>query len=140
MGTRRGGGLAVGQYVAADGLTPKAREVLEGAGKVSTYRLTREQFDAGAAMAGDLPVVESEDGDLYAYGHADPAAFVAAAEAWWRSLGGDPADYDLDASSVAHRWAVCTIPADHPDGWWISWASDITQETPNAFPLTIVTA
>lgn len=102
-----------------------------------TYPLSREEFEAGAKRSEPFVVVESEDGDLYAYGHIASAAFAASVRSF--DSGRDVSNYDADRGEHSERrWAICTIPADPPDGWWITWHG-VDQDTPNAIPITIET-
>lgn len=45
--------------------------------------------------------------------------------------------HHIGRSFQGHKWAVTKTPADSPDGWWIHWG-EVTQETPGAFPVTMV--
>ncbi|MCV7286106.1 hypothetical protein H7J87_12275 [Mycolicibacterium wolinskyi] len=82
-----------------------------------------------------LPFIEDEFGNgVYGYGHWDKAEFAAAVNEYDRRHGADHADdEERTASDVAHAWAVVT----DPDTQRFTW-SDVTAESPNAFPVTVI--
>ncbi|MDF9717375.1 hypothetical protein [Nocardioides sp. ChNu-99] len=103
--------------------------------------LTAEEFAAGCGYTyGGVPLCEEERAEwVFAYGHVDPDTFAAAVNAMDLDLAGEALGYE--AAAVEHRWAITTIPASSPEGWWITWADDgaaVTAETPGAFPITVV--
>lgn len=108
-----------------------------------TYPLTEADFNDGCGFIfRDIWLCEDEDGSyVYAYGHHDKATYAAAVNDLDKENGahdGDP----YTAEWVEHVWAIATQPADGPDGWYIMWSyleAPITQDAPNAFPLTVVT-
>ena len=103
--------------------------------------LTADEFNNGAGYTfRGVPVIEHEDGDsVYAYGHVDPDVMADAVNDFYDEVGDATLPEDrYTAEDVRHTYAVTIEPSDGPDGWLISWATDIGSDTPGAFPLTVV--
>lgn len=82
-----------------------------------------------------FPFMESEDATIMAHGHHDKAEFVKIVRTY-DDLN-DPKWAETHAESdVEYHWAIRTDDNDE-DGWWLSW-NDVTAETPNAFPITVI--
>ena len=100
--------------------------------------LTAEEFNEGCygTFLG-VPLLEDEDGSyVFAWGHRDPATFVEAIRLFDEETVGIP-ETTYDADDVQHRWAITLQPADGPEGWRIQWGG-VTEDTPNAFAVTVV--
>lgn len=86
------------------------------------------------------PFVESENCTVMGYGHPDRAEFAALVSDYDRAAGWDDGEDSTAADDVSQLWAV-RVPnpsgAEEADGWWMRW-SDVTAETPGAFPVSIV--
>lgn len=84
-----------------------------------------------------------EEGGMAAQGHIPDRRFVAACNHMARSLGlrnvFDDRRLVLDdvLGDVIRVWAVATEPPHSAEEWWISW-HDVTEQTPGAFPLTVL--
>ncbi|RSS59841.1 hypothetical protein [Streptomyces sp. WAC01280] len=104
--------------------------------------------ETGATYFGIPVVYFGEDGDMLALGHHTPRRALAAFNRHARSIGlrnvaDDPqaeAEDWLDA--ISQTWLVFTRPnpaeGDDPDYVW--YAVPATAETPNAMPVTLLTA
>lgn len=89
-----------------------------------------------------------EDGGMVARGHAPDLRFIAACNHYARKVIGlrniwdSPVATLEDALSiVTHVWAVPADPARYggdPDLWAVRYDSTITEQTPGAFPLTVL--
>ena len=99
--------------------------------------LTREEFEAGAPeVHHGVALCEDENGNfIYAYGHRGKSVMARAINAYDKSTAGE--SFGTNPGDVVHKWAVTKTPADSPDGRWIHWG-EVTQETPGAFPVTMV--
>lgn len=103
--------------------------------------LTAEDMQMPWDNGKTYPFVESEDCTIMGYGHPDRAEFAALVTEYDQAAGyGDEAP--TTAEDVAQVWAVhLPVPnvgsEDEAGGWWMKW-SDVTAETPNAFPVSIV--
>ena len=89
----------------------------------------------GAEMYAGIPVAEvGEDGDhVVSYGHIHPLDMARAVTAYDTDMLGELDTSATQAKDVKHLWAALTRGGD-----WITW-QDVTEDTPNAFPLTVVT-
>ena len=109
-----------------------------------TYPLSEKDFNDGCGFHyRGVALCEDEDGShVYAYGHIDRTTYAAAVSDFDEDMGAD-IDESYTAEHVEHLWSVATQSADGPNGWWIQWrtidGNPITGETPNAFPITVVT-
>jgi len=101
--------------------------------------LTAEEFNDGAGYTfRGVPIIESEDADwVYAYGHVDDETMAGAVTDYDREVSGDASLECTEPDEVQHLYAVTVKAADDPDGWWINWGN-IAEDTPGAFPITLV--
>ncbi|HEY9354516.1 MAG TPA: hypothetical protein VIP28_14735 [Nocardioides sp.] len=76
---------------------------------------------------------EGEGEHVWSYGHVSPAAMAKAVTAYDLDMLGELDASTTGPSEVRNVWAVLTQGGD-----WITW-KDVTEDTPNAFPLTVVT-
>lgn len=108
--------------------------------------LTPSDFEMRWDADHTFPFTENEDATIMAHGHHDPAEFVKQIKVYDTLVNGpEPYDDVMDEGEVKHYWAVRTNvnfedvdDGEDIDGWWIKWGG-ITQDTPNAFPVTVVT-
>lgn len=103
--------------------------------------LTREEFDDGCAGTyKSVGICEDESGSfMYAWGHVPPATMLAALDAYAQEMWHfSPREAEFTAADVRHRWAQTIQPPDGPDGWWISFADDITADSPQAWAVTVI--
>lgn len=103
--------------------------------------VTAEEFADGCGFKyRDIPVCEDENAYwVYTHGHIDRRLFADVVNDYDEELAG-PIDEDdkYDFGSVEHRWAVTLRTSDDPEGWLIAWPKEVTEQTPGAFPMTVV--
>jgi hypothetical protein len=86
-----------------------------------------------------IAIVETEDGDMFAFGHHAAAQFaVAANEHMHELIGRIDEDDQVHTEDIGHRWAVTTVEPGEFGEWIIDWRDGITEQTPGAFPITRV--
>lgn len=78
---------------------------------------------------------------IVTYGHVDNESILSAARQIIVDIGEDPDDPDLydleDETQISWRWArPCSGYADE---WNIYWGEDVTESTPDSFPVTVLT-
>jgi hypothetical protein len=85
-----------------------------------------------------------EDGGMAAQGHIPDLRFLAACnhmarkDIGLRNIWDDPCLTVDDAlGAVIRVWAVAIDPPHDGEEWWVSWGG-ITEQTPGAFPLTVL--
>jgi len=83
--------------------------------------------------------IELEDGStIVAHGHQDPTTFATEVNAYDVHVGGmKEDDAEVGADDVAHLYAKHLNPDADRDEWQITWRG-ITETTPGAFPITVV--
>lgn len=80
---------------------------------------------------------ESEDGDIFAYGHADPEEIVSEVQEYDRLSGGPDEDYAPLLTQVRHTWALVTSGSVDDD--WRFGYGDKYKDAEGSFPLTVIT-
>lgn len=107
--------------------------------------LTASDFEMQYDPDHRYPFFEDEDAAIFAFGHPDPAELAEAINAYFVHCGasdpeGDPA---CTPDDVDHRWAVTTQRGDETGFRYRDITADgrhrdITEDTPGAFPITVV--
>lgn len=98
--------------------------------------LTPEDFETQYDEKHHYMFVEDENGDLfYTYGHDRDSEFVRQIREYCIEIGGvDPDEVEIDGGDIDHRWAVTIQPA--PE--WQFTCRDVNENTPGAFPVSVV--
>jgi hypothetical protein len=87
-----------------------------------------------------IAIVDTEDGDVFTFGHVDLDEFASAVNEHEAELIGHMDEDDqIHTADVAHLWAVTVQPDDHPEGWLINWGKNVSEQAPGAFPMTVAT-
>lgn len=104
-----------------------------------TFVPTAKDFSFRYDAERTFPFFESEDGEIFAYGHVDPQNLVAEVRNYDNLMAGEgwgtDEDYDDLIQYVKHTWAI--IVDDGVDGEWRFQYGD-KEGVEGAFPLTVV--
>ena len=100
--------------------------------------MTAEDFEMRWDEDHTFPFTENEDATIMAHGHHDREAFARQVCEYDKLVAGsDFYDEPMDGSDVQHLWAVRLDRGHEEDGWMIQWGG-VTENTPNAFPVTVI--
>ncbi|MDM2418432.1 Uncharacterised protein [Mycobacteroides abscessus subsp. massiliense] len=99
--------------------------------------LTPEDFETQYDEKHRYMFTEDENGDMYyAYGHDRDSEFVRQLREYCIEIArSSPDDAEFSEGDITHLWAVTVEPA--PE-WRFTWRN-VTESTPGAFPISVVT-
>jgi hypothetical protein len=122
----------------ANVVLPISFAILAGDLDLATRTVSASDFEMVWDEDHTFPFFEDENADaIYGYGHIDDALFAQQVNEYDTICNGGPVDFETTASDVVHKFAVAFRVGERDDDWRFTWAG-VTEATPGAFPLTMV--
>lgn len=101
--------------------------------------VTKEDFSLQYDPENKFNFIESEDGEIFAYGHVDPQDIVSEVKAYASLTSSDyytDEEYDDLLNWVDHTWAII-VTSDDEEEWRFQYGQKFEGES-GAFPLTMI--